>query len=141
MDYSQPNPFEQALHIIKTVATYTDVLNDLKRIDTARKNLWMNETPLFLLYAQDTDKEMRAKYPGIQTVINIAISMSPPTFNTQNGSPATAERATLENLEKDGIAIITLAAVNEGIKSDIRTFIQEAVWVKNPHNNFTPFLT
>lgn len=136
MAFSQSNPLEETLHIIKTVSDYAGVLNDLECIDAARKNLLAHKTPLSPLYAQSVDQEMRAKHPEIQAVNNIVSWMSYHSPVRENTLPKTSEELTLENLENDGKCIIAFAAVKEGVSPTIEDFIQKVIWNTDPQGNF-----
>lgn len=132
-----PNPFEQALHIIKTSAKYADVLNDLRSIDYAIECVLKRKIPLYLIYANDTDKAMRNKYPEIQMTINAASYMSYSAPIVQS-----SDESALRNLEYDGRVIIAITAVREKISPTIEAFIRESMCYveENTQNSFPPFL-
>ena len=109
-----------ALEIIKEAHDCADVLRDLNRIEQAKANVYTTYGGAFA--ADQLDRELRQKYPAIDTMLDLANTMLPPS--PQAPSICSEEDREISNLNQDYCGILCDTAVKKGLVKTIKDCIE-----------------
>lgn len=120
MIYFKKDLIKTVLDAAKEAHDCADVLKDLDRINDAIANI---QNYNGLKQARELDKELRAKYPCIDTMLDVAQAMlSGLSGQAQSSSCSSPEAA---NLNQDYYGIICGTAIKKSIVHEIKDMIEQ----------------
>ncbi|MCC8161594.1 MAG: hypothetical protein LIO86_00135 [Lachnospiraceae bacterium] len=119
MIYFYDDVCAKTVETIKSACDCEHILNDLRRIEQAERNIQLYGD---LLTAHQLDLELRQKYPCINNMLDLANSIN--TSDTQTQGNCSKNEAIKTHLDQDYFGILCDTAIKKQIISSIKEFIK-----------------